>query len=218
MIKTSPKSMNLPYYSTDLYICLQIFWKNRYLSYRSILLVSAAVCMIFGYRILRNCAKGQAIFAKLLNTFGNKSWNKRPYAVLNVQPELHTVFYKNIKVQYEKICTQKIFSSIKTRLLISMEHSKGMANIAYQGGLLDPRGSHLVYMWGHVHCWLHCFAGRNLYQITWGRILISGRLFFQSVYYCIQNYRPISEAFWEKPKSTIYIVYMYSSTGKNKKT
>ena len=56
-----------------------------------------------------------------------------------------------------------------------------MAKIAYQGGLLDPRGSHLVYMWGHVHCWLHCFAGMNLYQITWGRILISGRLLLHSM-------------------------------------
>ncbi|NBI99633.1 hypothetical protein D3Z62_05615 [Lachnospiraceae bacterium] len=56
-----------------------------------------------------------------------------------------------------------------------------MAKITYQAGFLIRAAVIFVYMWGHVQCWLHCFAGMNLYQITWGRILISGRLLLHSM-------------------------------------
>ena len=76
---------------------------------------------------------------------------------------------------------KNLFINQKPGRWYQWEHSKEMAKITYQAGFLIRAAVIFVYMWGHVQCWLHCFAGMNLYQITWGRILISGRLLLHSM-------------------------------------
>lgn len=84
-----------------------------------------------------------------------------------VNPELHTVFYKKYKGGSMKRSVRKeSFHKVKTQPLI-------------QAGFMI-RATAVSCTCGDMSLPHSCFAKINLYQITWGRILISGRSLLHS--------------------------------------
>lgn len=102
-------------------------------------------------------------FAGIKQTAEKDSMQLRIYSRI-----LHTVFYKKYKGGSMKRSVRKeSFHKVKTQPLI-------------QAGFMI-RATAVSCTCGDMSLPHSCFAKINLYQITWGRILISGRLLLHSM-------------------------------------